>query len=180
MRRDIAVRSLSWAGLVLLVALAAVALPSVVGGGQSASAQAVTQPAGDAAQPAASQQKPVPTADKTKEKKSSPKEAKGKKAKPKGRLPAYFSGVVTDEQRQKVYAIQKDFAAKIDPLRRQVESLTKERDEKIWALLTPEQKQKIDALKKDAKDARDAKKDGEAKPAKPAAKPDKNAQNKQN
>jgi len=174
MRHDIAVRALSWAGLVLLVALAAVALPPVVGGGPSASAQAVTQPAGDAAQPAAGEQKAAPTAEK-------PKEGKARKgARSRGRLPAYFSGVVTDEQRQKIYAIQKDFAAKIEPLRRQVESLTKERDEKIRALLTPEQRQRIEALKTDAKAAREAKKDAETKPAKPAAKPDKNPPPKQN
>jgi len=181
MRRDIAVRALSWTCLILLVALAAVALPSVVGGGQSAFAQAAAQPAGNAAQPAAGEQKAGPAAEKPKDKNASPKEPKAKKAREfTGRLPAYFSGVVTEEQRQKIYAIQKDFAAKIQPLRRQIGSLAKERDEQISALLTPDQKQKIQGLKAAAKKGQEAKKDAESKPAKPEAKPDKSASPKKN
>jgi hypothetical protein len=95
-------------------------------------------------------------------------------------LPAYFSGVITEEQRQKIYAIQKEFAAKIRPLQRQIESLTKERDEQIAALLTPEQRQKIEALKAAAKKARETKAGAESKPAKPEAKPDKSASPKKN
>jgi len=77
--------------------------------------------------------------------------------KPSGRLPNYYGEVVTPEQREKILAIQRDYTAKIDPLRRQVEQLTKERDEKIEGLLTPEQKQQIEKKRADAKAARDAK-----------------------
>jgi len=163
MRRQIAVRALSWVGLASLVALAAAALPSIVGGERSASAA-------EAAQPAAGEQKAQPAAEAAKETTPSPKPAKTKEV-AQGRLPAHFSGVVTDEQRQKIYAIQKDSSAKITPLRRQLESLIKERDEKIWALLTPEQRRKVEALKADAKKAGKAKQDAETKPAKPAKKP---------
>ncbi len=179
MRRDIVVRALSWTGLILLVALAAVALSSVVGGEQSASA--ADQPAGNTAQPAAGDQKVTPAAEQPKEKNASPKEPRAKKGGEfTGRLPAYFSGVITEDQRQKIYAIQKDFVAKIRPLRRQIESLTKERDEQILALLTPDQKQKIEALKAAAKKGREAKKDAQSNPAKPEAKTDKSAPPKKN
>ena len=89
-----------------------------------------------------------------------------KAKKPAGRLPNYYGAVVTKEQRDKILAIQRDYAAKIDPLRRQLEQLTKERDEKIEGLLTPQQKQQIEKKKADAKAARDAK--AAAKGKKPA------------
>ena len=141
----------------------------------SALAQAAAQPADDAAaQPATGDPKAPAAKEKaasTNEGKSSPKDAKTKKAaKPRGRLPDYFSAVVTAEQREKIYAIQKDYDAKIDPLEGQIEALTKERNEKIKALLTPEQKRRVEDLKAAAKKVRDAKKDAK-RPADPAAKP---------
>ena len=52
---------------------------------------------------------------------------------------------------------------KISQLRRELDSITKERDEKIKALLTPEQNKKIDDLKAAAKQPK------EKKPAKAKA-----------
>jgi Spy/CpxP family protein refolding chaperone len=75
-------------------------------------------------------------------------------------LPAYYSRVVTEDQREKINKIQEEYQTKIDALMTQVRSLKKERDEKISAVLTDEQKKKIEeaktaknAAKEPAKDA---------------------------
>jgi cell division protein ZapA (FtsZ GTPase activity inhibitor) len=98
--------------------------------------------------------------------------------KPSGRVPAYYAKVqITQEQREKVLSIQKDFAAKIDLLRKQLDALTKERDAKMAAVLTPEQQKQIDEMKAAAKKkTREGEKTAKDKPAagaaeeKPAAK----------
>lgn len=147
MRCDATIR----AGLFVGVTLIGAILASGVCDGRAAVAQ-TAQPGGAAQSTNGQPQTPEsPSAKETsvttkKAMKASAKEAK-KAAKSSARLPAHFRSVVTEEQRQKIYAIQKDYEAKIDPLRRQVQSLTDEQEEKINALLTPEQKQKIEALK---------------------------------
>ncbi len=80
-----------------------------------------------------------------------------KERQPAGRLPNFYPKIVTEEQREKIFAIQKQYAAKIDPLRRELEKITRERDEAIEALLTPEQKKQLEDLKAAAKAKRDAK-----------------------
>jgi transketolase len=83
-----------------------------------------------------------------------------------GRLPAYYGKVkVTPEQREKILAIQKEYAAKIDPLRKQLDALTKERDAKMEAVLTPEQQKQMEELKAAAKKSRGSRKAAEEKPA---------------
>lgn len=145
-------------------------------GHRPAFAQAAAKPAAEAVpQPTPEAQKQPPQATPGKEispdkktKKASKGAKDGKTAKSPTKLPPYFGAVVTAEQRQTVYAIQKEYNEKIEPLRRQLESLTKQRDDKLNALLTPEQKQKIADLKATAKKATIAKKDAakqaEAKP----------------
>jgi len=87
-----------------------------------------------------------------------------------GRLPPYYGKVkVTPEQREKILAIQQEYAAKIDPLRKQLDALTKERDAKMAAVLTPEQQKQIDEMKAAAKKAREGKKTAKDKPAAGAA-----------
>jgi len=83
------------------------------------------------------------------------------------RVPAYYAKVqITPEQREKILSIQKDFAAKIDPLRKQIDDLTKERDAKMAAVLTPEQQKQIDEMKAAAKKkTREGKKTAKDKPA---------------
>jgi len=76
-----------------------------------------------------------------------------KKVRAKGRLPNYYDQVVTDEQREKIYAIQEEYKAKIDPLEEQVKALKKEQDAKIAAVLSPEQKKKVDEAAVKAKEA---------------------------
>ena len=85
-----------------------------------------------------------------------PEDAKAKKKEFRGRLPAYYSRVVDQEQREKIYAIQREYAPKIDALKAQLAALTAERDEKVVAELTPEQLQKIEQMKAEAKAKRAA------------------------
>ncbi len=94
-----------------------------------------------------------------------------------GRLPAYYGKVkVTPDQREKILSIQKEYTAKIDSLRKQLDTLTKERDAKMEAVLTPEQQKQMAEMKAAAKKSRGSKKAAEDKPAgksaegKPAAK----------
>lgn len=93
-------------------------------------------------------------------KKAKPKEAKG-------RLPAFYGEVVDQKQRDAIYAIQAEFAPKIDALKAQLDALEKDRDEKVAAVLTEEQMKKVEALKEAAKAKRS---EGKAAPAKPKAK----------
>jgi hypothetical protein len=85
-----------------------------------------------------------------------PEDAKPKKKEFRGRLPAYYSRVVDEKQRQKIYAIQREYAPKIDALKAQLAALTAERDEKVVAVLTPEQLKTIQQLKAEAEAKRAA------------------------
>ncbi len=89
-----------------------------------------------------------------------------------GRLPAHYGSVVEKDQRQAIYKVQEEYAGKITQLRVQLRAITKERDEKIAALLTPEQLAKVNELKATAKLKRQAKA-GKKKTAKPAPTSDK-------
>ena len=75
---------------------------------------------------------------------------------PRGRLPAYYAQVVAPEQKDKIYAVQKEYAPRIKELRAQLVALQSERDAKCRALLTPEQQKKVDELIASAKAAREA------------------------
>ncbi|HJT35643.1 MAG TPA: hypothetical protein VJ783_26685 [Pirellulales bacterium] len=73
------------------------------------------------------------------------------RAKPRGRLPAYYARVVSGEQRDKIYAIQQSYEAKIADLQAQLKALTDKRDAEVAAVLTADQKSKVDQLAADAK-----------------------------
>lgn len=75
-----------------------------------------------------------------------------------GRLPAYYRLVVDEKQRQAIYAIQEEYAPKIADLRAQLEAQIKQRDEKVAAVLTPEQLKKVEDAKAAAKAKRSQKK----------------------
>jgi Spy/CpxP family protein refolding chaperone len=60
------------------------------------------------------------------------------------RLPAHYAQVVDEQQREKIYKIQEEYQPKIEALQKQLEALKKERDEKISALLTVEQKKQVE------------------------------------
>jgi hypothetical protein len=90
-----------------------------------------------------------------------------KTEKTKGRLPPYFADVVTAEQREKIYAIQSKFADQIKDLNEQLAAVAKKQNDEIDAVLTAEQKEKIDAARAEAvakkKKKSDDKKKTEAK-----------------
>ena len=93
----------------------------------------------------------------------------------KGRhLPARYASVVDEKQREEIYKIQEEYQPKIQALQEQLKALKKERDEKISAVLTAEQKKRVEeaaakakAVPKDVEPAKPAK-DG---PAIPPAEP---------
>jgi len=85
-------------------------------------------------------------------------EAKG----PRGRLPAYYAEVVDEKQRATIYSIQQEYAERIKQLRSQLEAVTKERDQKILAVLTPEQQKKVAELAEAAKAKRERQREGAA------------------
>ena len=109
-----------------------------------------------------------------------PKAAGEKKAaaeKPaKGRLPANFGKIGVDPaQREKILAARASFAEKKAALQQQLDDLEAEEMAALEAILTPEQKQKLTAIRDEAKATREKKAadkkaaDGKA-PAKGAAK----------
>jgi Spy/CpxP family protein refolding chaperone len=71
-------------------------------------------------------------------------------------LPKYYAKVITEAQRAKIYAIQDQYDPKIDALAAQLKALKAQRDEKVKAVLTPEQQKQVEdatakAKKKPAK-----------------------------
>ena len=77
---------------------------------------------------------------------------KTKKAKRRGgdHLPLYYKGVVTDDQKKQIYAIQDEYQPKLNALKEQLKTLTAERDAKLDALLTADQKTKVEAKRAEA------------------------------
>jgi hypothetical protein len=65
-----------------------------------------------------------------------------------GRLPPHYSQVVTEEQRQRIYAIQKEYAARIDLLKAQLAALETERDARVGSVLSPLQRQRVEWFKR--------------------------------
>jgi hypothetical protein len=68
-----------------------------------------------------------------------------KKSRPRGRLPKYYATVVNEKQREDIYRIQEEYELKLKALQAQLDAMKKEKDQKIEAVLTPEQKKKLDA-----------------------------------
>ena len=84
-----------------------------------------------------------------------------------GRLPRFYRHVVTAEQREQVYAIQAEYHDRIADLRAQLKAITNERNEKIAAVMTPDQLKRIKALRASAR----VKRQEEAIKQKPAEQP---------
>ena len=82
-----------------------------------------------------------------------PKKAKPEKSakKPAGQLPPYFSGVIDEDQRDKVVSTYAKFNTKLTKLKDEIKTLTADRDKALEDLLTDEQKAKLAQLKADAK-----------------------------
>lgn len=93
------------------------------------------------------------------------------KQKAKGRLPAYYSDIVTEAQRQQIYAIQESYGKKTAPLQEQIDALEKQRDAEIEKVLDADQKKKLKSAqeegaakkKKAAADKKTGEKEGDKK-----------------
>ena len=68
--------------------------------------------------------------------------------KPRGRLPAYYGRVVDAQQRERIYEIQARFNEQIEKLKEQLEELVEQRDSEVEEVLTDEQRDEVDALKR--------------------------------
>ena len=92
-------------------------------------------------------------------------------AKPRGRLPNYFTSVVDGVQREKIYAIQSDYAKQLEDLQRQLNELKAKCDQEVDAVLTPEQLEIVNARRAEASVKRKARLEA-LKKEKEAAAPD--------
>jgi len=81
---------------------------------------------------------------------TAPKERK----KPRGRLPAYFSKVVTDKQREEIYEIQAKYNEQIAKLKEQLEELSAKLDSEVEQVLNDEQRVEIAKLKSERRSRR--------------------------
>lgn len=91
-----------------------------------------------------------------------------------GRLPAYYSRVVSQKQRQEIYTIQGGYAEQLAKLEAQIRELEATRDKEVRDVLNPEQQKQVDAMMAAAK-ARRAGRDPVAPPApEPPPEPDGN------
>jgi len=101
-------------------------------------------------------------------KKADPKAKAGAKDKAKGRLPAYYKDVVTDEQRDQIYAIQAKYVKQLEDLQSQIDGLKAKQNDEIEGLLSAEQKGKLAKVKEEAEAKKKAgKKGGGDKSSKP-------------
>ena len=87
------------------------------------------------------------------------KKGKKKRKKARGRLPNYYkkSGV-TKKQTEQIYSIQVSYREKIESLEEQLADLKAKRSAEIEAILTPEQKKKVEQFQEAARKKREARK----------------------
>ena len=90
-------------------------------------------------------------------------------SKRRSRLPAHYAQVVTEQQREKISQIQEEYRPKIEALNAQLKALKKEQDDKIAAVLTPEQKKQIEEAAAKAKN--NLAKPAESAPVSPPTEP---------
>lgn len=90
--------------------------------------------------------------------------------KPRGRLPTYYSKVVSTSQREEIYSIQATYQEQIDQLLLQLKQLEQKRDEEVEAVLTEDQRKQVAEMVEEARKRRTAlRRAGE--PEEPAAEP---------
>ena len=73
-----------------------------------------------------------------------------------GRLPAHFASVVSPKQRDSIYKVQADYAAKLETLQAQITALLKQRDRDVDAVLDADQLAEVTKKREDAKKRRAA------------------------
>lgn len=84
------------------------------------------------------------------------KPAATERREPRGRLPRYYAQVVTQKQREQIYAIQQQYTGSIAELEQQIDSLVAKRDAEVRAVLSPEQQHEVDELYAEAERKREA------------------------
>ncbi|HEY1064977.1 MAG TPA: hypothetical protein VGE52_02665 [Pirellulales bacterium] len=67
-----------------------------------------------------------------------------------GRLPKFYERVIDGIQREKIYDIQLEYSDRIKKLQDQIDAIKKERDEKVEAVLTAEQRDRIKQYEREA------------------------------
>lgn len=106
--------------------------------------------------------------------KADDKQAAGKQAAKKQsdrarrRLPAYYSKVVDDTQREAIYKIQDKYEPRIAKIEAQLQEMIEQRDAEIATVLTPAQRKQVSTLAAEAADKR-RKGDGASSDADPPA-----------
>jgi hypothetical protein len=85
------------------------------------------------------------------------------------RLPPYFGKVVDKQQREKIYAIQNEYRPKIAAARKAMDTLVKEQNDKMLAVLTPEQQKQVQDAAANAKKKKAASASTEPATSAPAA-----------
>jgi hypothetical protein len=73
-----------------------------------------------------------------------------------GRLPTFFSQVVTLKQRTEIYSIQAGYTAPVAQLKKQLQGLIDRRDAEVMKVLSPLQQQKVTMLREAARKRREA------------------------
>jgi S-adenosylmethionine:diacylglycerol 3-amino-3-carboxypropyl transferase len=84
-----------------------------------------------------------------------------------GRLPAYFRQVVTEQQREEIYSIQAKYREQIEALEKQLQEVNAQQDTEIEGVLTAEQLEQVNALREEAQRARRARAEARARNADP-------------
>ena len=64
-----------------------------------------------------------------------------------GMLPFGYRDFVTPDQKEQIYKIQDEYRPKFEELNKQMQELRNEMEQKMEEVLTPEQKEKINARK---------------------------------
>jgi hypothetical protein len=97
-------------------------------------------------------------------------DAKAEKAvkKAKGRLPPYFSDIVTEKQRKEIYDIQAKYVKQREDLEAQLEALRAKELEEVEGILDSEQKEELKKAREKAAAKRKKKSDQATEDAKPA------------
>ncbi len=72
------------------------------------------------------------------------------------RLPPYYTEVVDGLQRERIYAIQKQYWQQVQNLKEQIAELESRRDRQIESQLRPEQRERVEQLRREAFEKRSA------------------------
>lgn len=77
-----------------------------------------------------------------------------KRKKPRGRLPVFYSQVVSGDQREEIYDIQAKYEPDMDALVEKLVEMRNQMQAEIKGVLTPEQLERVQQLKDEAKQRR--------------------------